>query len=196
MERKRNEDSKKNDEEWKNVKLQNYLSLADGIGSLMSTITDYYKQEIDQQVKDGKITEKEAKKRFEQIKKAEIATAIINTIAGAIGAYTNDAKTIKPAALGIAMGIVHAATVTAAGMAQVAKIKSTQYGSNSSGGSSGGIMSAKISPLIDANDVVAMQTPNVNAAITNPEAQRVYVVESDIRGAGRKVEVRESESSF
>ena len=194
LERKRNEDSKKNDEEWKNVKLQNYLSLADGIGSLMSTITDYYKQEIDQQVKDGKITEKEAKKRFEQIKKAEIATAIINTIAGAIGAYTNDAKTIKPAALGIAMGIVHAATVTAAGMAQVAKIKSTQYGSNGSGSSSGGIMSARVAPLIDTQDVVTMQTPNVNA--TNLQDQRVYVVESDITNVGRKVEVRESETTF
>lgn len=196
LERKRNEDSKKNDEEWKNVKLQNYLSLANGIGSLMSTITDYYKQEIEQQVKDGKITEKEAKKRFEQIKKAEIATAIINTIAGAIGAYTNDAKTIKPAALGIAMGIVHAATVTAAGMAQVAKIKSTQYGSNGSGGSSGGIMSAKVAPLIDTNDVVTMETPNVNSTVTNLQDQKVYVVESDIANAGRKVQVRESETQF
>ena len=181
--------------EYKDNTIRNYLDAADAIGALLGSISDFYQSQIDLQVKQGKISEKEAKKEFERLKKIQIAEAIISTIAGAIGAYMNDVKTIKPAWLGIAVGIADAATVTAAGMAQVQKIKSTQYGSsNGSGGSSGGIMSAKVAPLIDTQDVVAMQTPNVNA--TNLQDQRVYVVESDIANVGHKVEVRESETTF
>lgn len=194
-ERQRNEESKNNAIEANNQKLQSWMELSNSLSSLMGGITDFYQQQIDEDVKAGKITEKEAKKRFEQVKKAQIATAIISTISGAVGAYKN-AIDAYPAPFDIAIGIANAATVLASGMAQVQKIKSTQYGSNGGNGSSGGIMSAKVAPLIDTQDVANIQTPNVNATVTNPEDQRVYVVESDIANAGRKVQVRESETQF
>lgn len=194
-ERQRNEESKNNAIEANNQKLQSWMELSNSLSSLMGGIIDFYQQQIDEDVKAGKITEKEAKKRFEQVKKAQIATAIISTISGAVGAYKN-AIDAYPAPFDIAIGIANAATVLASGYAQIAKIKSTQYGSNGGNGSSGGIMSAKVAPLIDTQDVANIQTPNVNATVTNPEDQRVYVVESDIANAGRKVQVRESETKF
>ena len=40
---------------------------------------------IDEKVKNGEISEEEAKKEFERVKKIQIAETIINTLAGAAG---------------------------------------------------------------------------------------------------------------
>lgn len=183
--------------------LNTYGQVAQGIGDLMGTISDIWQDSIKQRVKNGKITEEQAKKEFEQSKKLQIATAIINGLAGAANAVAS-AMTIPPPA-GPIIGAANSALVIATTAAQIAKIKSTTF---DGGGSSidSDISSAAATPTPAAVEYTPKYSTNVtgnseavnlaNAVNEGQKDQRVYVVESDINEAGKRVEVRESESTF
>lgn len=181
--------------------LNTYGQVAQGIGGLMGTISDIWQDSIKERVKNGKITEEQGKKEFEQSKKLQIATAIINGLAGAANAVSS-AMTIPPPA-GPIIGAANAAMVIATTAAQIAKIKSTVF---DSGGSVGGEVSAQAAPTPAAMEYVPNYSTNItgesetvnlaNAVNDGKKDQRVYLVESDIQEMGRRVEVRESESTF
>jgi hypothetical protein len=92
-------------------------------------------REIEAAGKDAAAIEEIEKKYFEQNKKLQIAEAIISTITGAVSAFNSvqNLNAIVPGS-GIAVGGVLAALVTAAGLANVAKIQATQYEGGSSAG--------------------------------------------------------------
>lgn len=182
--------------------LNTYGQVAQGIGDLMGTISDIWQDSIKERVKNGKITEEQGKKEFEQNKKLQIATAIINGLAG-VAAAVASAMTIPPP-VGPILAAVNSAMVVATTAAQIAKIKSTTF--DSGGSSMGGEVSAQAAPTSAAMEYKPQYSTNItgdseavnlaNAVNEGQKDQRVYVVESDINEAGKRVEVRESESTF
>ena len=183
--------------------LNTYGQVAQGIGDLMGTISDIWQDSIKERVKNGKITEEQGKKEFEESKKLQIATAIINGLAG-VAMAVSTAMSLGPV-VGPIMGVVNSAMVIATTATQIAKIKSTTF---DSGGSSvgGDIAAAAATPTPAAvaytpkySTNVTGQSETVNLANAVSEGQRdtrVYVVESDINEAGKRVEIREAESTF
>lgn len=182
--------------------LNTYGQVAQGIGDLMGTISNIWQDSIKERVKNGKITEEQAKKEFEQNKKLQIATAIINGLAG-VAAAVASAMTIPPP-VGPILAAVNSAMVVATTAAQIAKIKSTTF--DSGGGSVGGEVSAQAAPTPAAMEYKPNYSTNVtgesetvnlaNAVNDGQKDQRVYLVESDINEVGKRVEVREKEITF
>lgn len=184
--------------------LNTYGQVAQGIGDLMGTISDIWQDSIKERVKNGKITEEQGKKEFEQSKKLQIATAIVNGLAGVAMAVSN-AMIIPPPA-GPIIGAINAATVIATTAAQIAKIKSTTFDSGGGGSVGGDVASVAATPTPAAVEYTPKYSTNVtgnsetvnlaNAVSERQTNQRVYVVESDINEAGKRVEIREAESTF
>lgn len=178
-----------------------YTQVSQSIGELMNNVAEIWQDSIKQRVKNGKITEEQAKKEFEQSKKLQIATAIINGLAGAANAVAS-AMTIAPPA-GPIIGAANSALVIATTAAQIAKIKSTTFDGESVGGD---ISSAQVSPTQDVMEYVPNYSTNVtgnsetvnlaNAVNEGQKDTRVYLVESDVQEMGKRVQVRESESTF
>ena len=181
--------------------LNTYGQVAQGIGDLMGTISDIWQDSIKERVKNGKITEEQGKKEFEQSKKLQIATAIINGLAG-VATAVSTAMSLGPIA-GPIMAAVNSAMVIATTAAQVAKIKSTAF---DGGGSVGGETAPQAAPAPVAMEYVPNYSTNItgesetvnlaNAVNEGQKDTRVYLVESDIQEMGRRVEVREAESTF
>lgn len=139
------------------------------------------------------------KKQFEAAKAFNIASATISTITGAIDAYMgaqkNPAYQLVPG-LAVAMGVIQAATVTAAGIAQIRKIASQKYETSSIGGtvSSSAVQSTVIPPVQYSQAVQGAQTERtISEQQTNT---RVYVLESDITKTTNKVNVAQSNATF
>lgn len=183
--------------------LNTYGQVAQGIGDLMGTISDIWQDSIKERVKNGKITEEQGKKEFEKSKKLQIATAIINGLAG-VAMAVSTAMSLGPIA-GPIMAAINSAMVIATTAAQIAKIKSTTFDSGG-GGSMGGEVSAQAAPTPAAMEYVPNYSTNItgesetvnlaNAVNDGQKDQRVYLVESDINEVGKRVEVREKEITF
>ena len=183
--------------------LNTYGQVAQSIGDLMGTISDIWQDSIKERVKNGKITEEQGKKEFEQSKKLQIATAIINGLAG-VAMAVSTAMSLGPI-VGPIMAAINSALVVTTTAVQIAKIKSTTF---DGGGSSVGadVASAAATPTPAAVEYTPKYSTNVtgesetvnlaNAVSERQKDTRVYVVESDINEAGKRVEIREAESTF
>lgn len=149
------------------------------------TILAFRENQMNQELEMAKGNEKEQeeirKRYFEKNKKVQIAEAIIQAIAGAQGSFAQVSKSpitsIFPAAPYIA-----AASALATGLANVQKIRQTQFQGNSSTSSS-----SSSSPNL-APSGNAMQTNNISSTQLQLDAQgnlkqqqvRTYVLETDI----------------
>lgn len=185
--RKKDEENERQHQE--NLKSLMYAGM-NATADILGSIADMYEA-------DGVQSEEEAKK----IKGLRIAEATINTISGAIGAFTSAAANI-PAPAGIIVGAVQAAAVTAMGIANIAKIRNTDV-SLGNGGSSGSpnMGGASTTPNMGAytSELPATYTRQITGASEIDELnkdQRVYILESDIQASNKRVQVRENESSF
>ena len=134
---------------------------------------------------------KDDEKSQRGIKNLRVASSIIDTISGAVGAFTQAAKTYPPP-YGQIIGAASAAAVTAAGMANVAKIKATNV-STTAAASAPAMTSAPVT--IEEVPVTRSVTGDGEAASLQ-QSQRVYLVYSDLEAAGRQVEVRDAEATF
>ena len=180
-----------------NQQIQMYSDMARAIGDIFKSIADIMEDDIKTKIKNGDITEEEGERQFRAVKAFQIAQSTINTIAGAIAAYMGTVQTI-PGPIGVVMGAVQAAAVTAAGIAQISKIKNTQLGSTST--VSNTMNSAAVQtqpeeyqPQYYANPTGESEITNLANSIKN---QKVYVVESDITEAQNKSKVRVVESTW
>ena len=183
--------------------INTYNQVSQSIGELMNNVAEIWQDSIKQRVKNGKITEEQGKKEFENSKKLQIATAIINGLAG-VATAVSTAMSLGPIT-GPIVGAANSALVIATTAAQIAKIKSTTF---DGGGSSidGDISSAAATPTNAAVEYTPKYSTNVtgnsetvnlaNAVSEKQKDTRVYVVESDINEAGKRVEIREAESTF
>lgn len=166
-----------------------------GIGDLMGNYASFQEEMIKEDIANGKITEEEGKKQYERVKKLQIAQAVINTLSGAIGAYMEAVKTY-PAPWGPILGGITAASVTAAGAAQIKKIKSSSLSSSSV--SSPG--AANLSSVV--NEYTPTYTQNVTSQTEVSELANalrstpIYVSVTDIDSTQNMVKTREQETSW
>ena len=182
--------------------LNTYALVAQGIGELMGSVSDIWQESIEKRIKNGKITEEQAKKEFESSKKLQIATAIINGLAG-VATAVSTAMSLGPIAGPIAAAVNSAAVITTTA-AQIAKIKSTTFdGGGSSIGEETSVQAAptpevmEYKPQYSTNITGESETVNLaNAVNEGQKDQRVYLVESDIQEMGKRVEIREAEANF
>lgn len=132
------------------------------------------------------------KEGFESSKKYQIAGATMSMLAGIASAWASSMQ-LGPIA-GPIMGSILSAFMLATGIAQIAKIKNTQFGGGSTSGTSvtpnASAVSAIQAPVQYTQDV---QGANIEGAIKD---SRVYVVESDITNAQNRVDVAESENIY
>ena len=187
QERLRAEDLKDAEEKAKQ-KIEVMQSVASATSSILGAIADMYESDTDG-------AEKNAKK----IKALRIASATIDTISGAIGAYMQAVKTL-PSPAGAIVGAIQAAAVTAAGMAQIAKIKNTNVAASESASNT----SPNI-PAISAAPTLTTEVANVRSLTSASEEdrlnqmasdQRVYIVASDIEASQNQIKTQVAESSF
>ena len=174
------------------------MGIAGALTDVLSSVSDVIMENADAQLKAGKITEEEYNRQFKKSKAIQIATATINTIAGALGAFMGITKDTGGWGLGLA--IAQATAVLASGMAQIQKIKNTQP-NNSSGGSNGRYAEVTATPTSDYKPIYTQnatgQTEVENLAnALSKTPLRAYVVESDISNAQAKANQRKMESSF
>jgi hypothetical protein len=141
--------------------------------------------------KDGKISEKEAKR----IKGLQIAVATMNMLAG-ITAALSGAFTTKTGPWDIVLAGVQAATIAAAGTANIMKIKNTDLTGSVPTGAMGAVTP---NSNIYGTDIPFSYTRQVTGAsevdALNQDT-RVYILESDIQASNKRVQIRENESSF
>ena len=140
--------------------------------------------------------EKNSEKNANKIKALKIASATIDTISGAIAAFMQAQG--KP--FGLIIGAAQAAAVTAAGIAEIAKIKNTQIS-----GSSSSSPSTLSSPAIAAAPTINTEVSPVRSVTSASEEdrlnqmardQRVYILSSDIEASQKQIKTQVAESSF
>ena len=183
------------------TQIKSYTQLAKSTAGLFGAISDIMQNNIDEKVKNGEISEEEAKKEFERVKKVQIAETIINTIAGAAGGLLQAIENY-PSPWGEIIGSATAATALAYGYAQVQQIKQQEYGSTSTGGGSAGVstvdfQSVSVNPLLDQDrDIANMTTLPESGDSTEQKDQRVFILQSDLIESGKQVEIRDREIRF
>ena len=165
--------------------LNTMQGLASGTSSILSSIADMYEE-------DAENSEEAAKK----VKALRIASATIETISGAIGAYMQASSTIPPPA-GQIVGAVQAAAVIATGLAQIQKIRNTEIDKDSdTGGSiSASVDAPALTPQVNEvrNITSASEEDRLNRMASD---QRVYILSSDIEASQRQRQVQVKETTF
>lgn len=180
--------------------IDTYSNLASSLGSLMGDIASIWQDNIKQRYENGEITKEQAEEEFENSKKMQIATAIVNGLAG-VATAVSTAMQLGPIA-GPIVGAINSALVMTTTMAQISKIKQTKFDSGSTSVSN----NSTSTPTNAATAYVPTYSTNVtgqsettdlaNAVKEGQNDMRVYVVESDIAQSAKRVEVREEESTF
>lgn len=164
---------------------------------MFGNVGDAWESILKLQVKNGKKSQEQAEKEFENIKALQVAQAVINTLAGSVGAFLQASQTY-PAPWGQIIGGVAAAGATAAGVAQIAKIRNTDFGGSST--PTAPVTAAPAQPIIDnyQPDYVRNLTTSSDIDVLNAGLERanLYVRVTDIDDAQNRGRTRVSESSW
>ena len=161
-------------------------SVASATSGILGSIADMYESD-----------EKNSEKNANKIKGLRIAAATIDTISGAVGAFMQAAATIPPP-MGAIIGGIQAAAVTAAGIAQIAKMKSTKVSGSASN-------SAPTAPAVTSAPVRTIDIQQVRSVTSASEEdrlnqmasdQRVVLVMSDLEVKQNQSKVQVAEASF
>lgn len=132
----------------------------------------------------------------EEWKALKIIQATIDTIQGGIAGFMSGVNSGLPAPYNLILAAATAASVVATGVAQIAKIRSTQVSKNSSGGS-GSVSTPSASAVsVNATQVTATRNVQTDEDIANLPDTRVYVLEEDITNAQKKVEVTTENATY
>ena len=163
---------------------KNLLKPLESVTNMLDSVAQAWQATIRAQVDAGKKSEEEGRKAFERSKVLQYATAGINTAAAVIQALAD------PAVPTFYLRAINAAAALATGVAQIAQISATHYGSTGSAATS-------TPQLVDRTPVV--NTVSLNASEAGQgvaQNMRVYVVESDITEAQDRSRARVTESTF
>lgn len=132
------------------------------------------------------------KKAANKVKGLRIASATIDMLQGAVTAYSSAQTLGVP--LGPIVGAANAAAVTAMGIANIQKIRSTQVGG--SGTTAAPTVSAPRVDVGPAQTTVIRGEGEEERLNRMAGPQRVYILQSDIEAAGHTSKVQVAESSF
>lgn len=137
-------------------------------------------------------------KEFKRQQDLQVASATINMIAGAAGAFMQ-AMASYPGPIGPAVGAVMSAVALTTGAMQIRKIKQQKYKGGSSAPSTSSAPAAVSPPNIET------QLPTVRTLTGAKEEERLnrmaspvraYIVDSDLQAKERERDVIEEETSF
>lgn len=166
------------------ARIQAVQYFASGVASIAGSIADIYEANSDN---DAKAAAK--------AKGLRIAEATISTISGAVSAYMNTIESFPVPSLAIPAAVLNAATVLAAGYAQIRKIQSTKIPGAAS--SAGAVVQP---PTVSAPAVQQVRT--ITGASEEERlnrmasGQRVYILASDLQAERDSTRVRIAETSF
>ena len=166
------------------ARIQAAFGYANAVASIAGSLADIYEA-------NGQADAKAAAKA----KGLRIAETTISTISGAVSAYMNTIESIKIPAVAIPLAVVNAATVLAAGFAQIKKIQSTKIPGAAS--SAGAVVQP---PTVSAPAVQQVRT--VTGASEEKRlnrmasGQRVYILASDLQAERDSTRVRIAETTF
>ena len=161
------------------------MQYAAGVSSLASAVADAYEGMSEDQ-----------EKAAEQTKGIRIGAAIIDTISAALSAFKSGVESGIPAPGNMILAALQSAAVTATGLANVAKIRSTSV----RGGSS-----AAVVPAVVSAPAIVQQVPVTRSLTSATEEerldkmasdQRVVLVFDDVVKAGKYVETVQDETDF
>lgn len=170
--------------EFNEARKQSYFSYADAVSSVLGSIADIMDETTDREEGAAKGS-----------KTLRIASAIIDTLSGAVSAYMQ-AQSLPPA-IGIPVGIANAATVTAMGMANVAKIRSTNVSKTGSAPSPGA--SSIVLPPAVVQEVPVTRTltgAREEERANQQPATKVVLVMSELEAAQAGAAARQVETTF
>lgn len=177
-------ETKKTENEKKKAREAAIMAGLSAIGSMLDSIADM-EEEGSQKQKD-----------------LQVAAAVVNTLAGSIGAFLQGMASY-PLPYGAIIGGIAATAATVAGVAQIAKIKSSNKNSSPSSASVATpsmpeLEMTEVSPLLDEQaDLNRIEMSNVEGDSEKQEQNiRCYVVESDITNMQNKVSVVEDNATF
>ena len=143
----------------------------------------------------AQMQDQNSKKGFETAKKLSIASAIMSTLEGVIGAWKSAMS--LPTPFNMIIGAANSAAIAMTGAAQVAQIRNQKFGSTSFGSVGTGNSTPTVNTTALLSTPVNYTTEVQGAqAIDNTADTRVYVVESDITNTVNKVKVAEDESTY
>lgn len=171
------------------------VDVGNSIGDILGSVADAWEANVQAQLAAGKISQEEADRQLENMRALQITQAVINTIAGSIGAFTQASQTIPPP-YGQIVGAAAAAAVLAAGYAQIAQIKAANKDSNLSSTTQ---MSPTMPTVSDFNpNYVTNTTGKDDTEYLNElfSRQKLFVSVVDVSNAQNRVRVTEEESSF
>lgn len=145
-------------------------------------------------------SEKQQERAFKVNKAANIAMAVIDTLKGAVAAYTSQIVAGDPTS--VVRGAIAAAMVTAAGIANIKKIASTQFkgatASNAGGGNTGA--GGGVQPATPQTNLFG-QSNNMNTlqgaqSVEAPQVVKAVVVESDITSSQSRIKRMEENATL
>lgn len=167
-------------------RLNVFQQSASGIAGLMDAIADIYEA-------NGEASEKSVK----EMKALRIAAATIDMIQGAVAAFVSTWTSTLPMTVKAVLAPVNAATVVAAGTANIAKIRATNVSKSSAPGATPSATPAAVSAPSYAVDVPQVRTLTGAAEEERlNQPQRVYILQSDIEASQGAAKVRVQESTF
>ena len=160
------------------------FSVADTTASIFDTLADIYEANDEA---DEKATQK--------AKALRTASAIISTISGAIAAYMNTIESIKIPQIAIPLAALNAASVLAAGYAQVKQINAVKVGSGGSASASAAVPAPAVTPVVAQVRAVTGQSEEdrLNRMASD---QKVYLVVSELEAKQDDMKVRVQEANF
>ena len=133
---------------------------------------------------DADATKKEQKKAFQNSKKIAVAETLLNTYFAAQQAYSSQFIPGVPDPSAPIRGAIAAAAAVASGLARVAAITRTRFGSAGGGGGGGGgggdTPTAPSPPQTDVGSLIPTDPTGANGFDTTQEPVRAYVVSQEI----------------
>ena len=168
------------------AKVDTMYAVANATSSILGSIADMYESD-----------EENSEKNANKIKALRIASATIDTISGAVGAFMQAVQTIPPP-FGAIIGGVQAAAVTAAGIAQIAQMRKTKVsGSASNSAPSAPAVTSAPAQTIDIQQVRSVTSASEEDRLNQMASdQRVVLVMSDLEVKQNQSRVQVAEASF
>lgn len=182
------EEQKQKHKEYVKSRIADSTALASATSGLLNSIADALES-----------NEESEKKNAKKTKALRVASATIDMLQGVVSAL---ASASGGGPVGWAMGAVQAATITATGLANIAKIKSTNVENASDGASASVSASVPASVSAPSMDTSLQSVRNVTSASEEDRlnrmasSQKVYILQSDIEAANNQSKVQVAESSF
>ena len=154
---------------------------------LLDNVADAWEAALQAQVKNGKKSEEEAKRSFENVKTLQYASAIIGTAGAVVQALAD------PTVPSYYVKAINAAAALAAGTAQVLKISMTEFSSNASSNTVSAPAPVDRTPQL--NYTIGLNTQEyAQAAAQTPI--RAYVVDKDLADGLDEYNRKENETTF